>query len=526
MRGWQLAVAGCLLGLGACSGKNADGGGVPEPDGGVVINETPPITSPATPDAGVPEPTPPVKLTPPFTKDGWTFYGAGQGLSSDVRDVSADEGGNVYVAGAAALYVKRKGDAGFLRFDASNAGITKNCYDTGFDPDPMQGASFHAFAATIDASHPTPPGPAIMCPVISVAGLADGAAAIGFQGLGTDNDYDAGWATDSGGMDVVKFDAVAGKLTRTRHVFFGTPPHFVCGVTGEAVGATSCPDVTEPNWAGGRRKLRTVFRIVANHDPASPMYGDIWAGGTHATFAGLLNNAAARGWHDVTAGQTDPKWADAKDVWEHDHPGILSPDGNNFLTGYTFAMSINPRNGMVWASNGVRTAFLQGYGPNLSDRNWFSAPTNVPGHPWYDLWPDSGDFLNGPTNDNVMSMSHCLDGSLWIGSINHGLARIDSGGGVTGFGFPDGNDSVRAVACDPTDGSLWIGRGAGGVMRLKDGKFTTIDPTGLPEVAKQAVASIQIDHFTTPRTVYFAFAPSGGAGKITAAGAVAAYDGP
>jgi hypothetical protein len=519
---WLAAGAGALV-LTACAGKSADGGGNP-PDAGVVLENVPP----GPPDGGAPDAgPPPVTTTPPFTKDHWTFYGTGQGLSANVWDVSADEGGNVYVAGFDGLYAKRKADAAFTRFDGANSDITKNCYDTGADPDPNGGSNYRLFAPTIVAlDHPNPPGPAILCPVISVTGLADGSAAIGFQGLGTDGDYDADWATDSGGADVVRFDAAAGKLTRTRHVFFATPPHFICGVIGaEAFGVTSCPDVTDPIWAGGRRKLRTVFRLVANHDPSSPMYGDLWAGGTHATFAALLNNAAQRGWHDITAGQADPKWAAAKDVWEHDHPGIPSPDGNNFLTGYTYAMSIDPRNGRIWASNGVRTAFLAGYGPDLSDRGWFAAPTDVPGHPWYDLWPDSGDFLNGPTNDNVKSISHCPDGTLWIGSESHGLARIGPGGGVSGFiDLPNGA-GVEAVACDPTDGSIWIGLGAGGVMRLQNGAFTKLDTTGLPDFANQPVTSIQIDRWTSPRTVYFAYAATRQGGKVIRAGGVAAYDG-
>jgi hypothetical protein len=213
-------------------------------------------------------------------------------------------------------------------------------------------------------------------------------------------------------------------------------------------------------------------------------------------------------------------------VWEHDHPGIVSPDGNDFLTGYTYAMSIDPRSGMIWASNGVRTAFLQGYGANLSDRGWYSAPTDVPGHPWYDIWPDSGDFLNGPTNDNVKSMSHCPDGTLWIGSETHGLARIGPGGGVTGFvGLPNGA-GAEAVACDPSDGSVWVGLTGGGVVRLKDGQFTKLDTAGLPDFTNQPVGSIQIDRFTSPRTVYFAHAATRQGGKVSRAGGVASYDGP
>jgi hypothetical protein len=49
-----------------------------------------------------------VALAPPISVDGWTFYGAQQGLPAEVYDVSADEGGNVYVAGGDALQVKTR----------------------------------------------------------------------------------------------------------------------------------------------------------------------------------------------------------------------------------------------------------------------------------------------------------------------------------------------------------------------------------------------------------------------------------
>jgi len=414
-----------------------------------------------------------------------------------------------------------------VRFDADNAGFTRNCYDVGVTPE--QNAA--AFSAAISGkAHPTPPGPAVQCPIISVAGAAPGTAAIGFQGLGTDNDNDGDWAIDSGGMDLVKFDAATSAMTRTRHVLIASPPHYVCAATGaESIGATSCPDVTDPMWTKGRRKLRQVFRIAVNHDTKSAMYGDVWMGGTHATFTALVNNAEKRGWVDITAGQTDPKWADAKDVWEHDHPGIAGIHGE-FLTGYTSAMSIDPRNGTPWASNGVRTGFMQGYGANVKSKIWWVGPVPLDpaAKPWIDLWPDVGDPM-GPTNDNVLSMSHCPDGTLWIGSYTHGLARIDPGGAISYLDLPspDLGDSVKAVACDPSDGSVWIGLGFGGLIRLKNGAFIAIPTAGLPAFTNQPVKSIQIDRWSSPRVVYVAYEASVKPdGTVVRSGGLGVYDGP
>ena len=507
-----------------CSGKGqGDGGSPSQPaagpsdpaagpgsDGGVVAGGTPGGDIDGGPAAGAPDAG--VLLEPPFTRNGWTFYGTSQGLSADVSDVSPDEGGNVYVAGSDAVYAKTRTDQRFLRFDALNAGLTQNCYAVADPNDPAQ----------LDRNlHPTPPGPPLLCPVISVGGAASGVAMIGFQGVGTDGDPDADWAQDSGGADLVAFDGT--NLTRTRHVFIASPPHTICGVSGEAHTST-CSFPGDWFWVKGRRKLRQVFRIAANHDPGSSMYGDVWMGGTHATLAAYVNNAAARGWVDDTVGW-EPKWADARDVWEHDHPAITAANGT-FLTGYTYALAIDPRNGTPWGHNGFRLASMSGgYGGNVSSKLWW-LPL-----PWIDVWPDSGDPQQFPSFDAVMSLSFCKDGTMWMGSAGQGLARRDPGtGAISTLGLPDPathGDSATAVACDPSDGSVWIGLGWGGVMRLKDGAFTLIDPTGLPDFARHQVLSIQIDRWASPRVIYFAFLPVKDAnGKVTAPGGVAAYDGP
>jgi hypothetical protein len=273
-----------------------------------------------------------------------------------------------------------------------------------------------------------------------------------------------------------------------------------------------------------------VFRIVVNHDTWSPLYGDVWMGGSHATFAVLLANAAARGWTDRTAGWEPAYWQHAKDVWEHLHPSILSSLGH-LLLGEGWALSLDPRDGRPWGSNGIRTAFVEGYSGDLGGKNrWGMGPWSGT-HPYLDLWPDEGDEWSGPTNDHVRSMSHCQDGTLWIGSLTHGLARIDPDGGISYPPLPDPalhGDSVSAVACDPSDGSLWIGLGRGGVLRRHaDGTFELLAAPAAVSWRGQPVQSIQIDRWSSPRVVYFAFqATRDAAGAVLAGGGVAAYDGP
>jgi len=294
-------------------------------------------------------------------------------------------------------------------------------------------------------------------------------------------------------------------------------------VTGE-VNTGTCPDPNDYWWVWGRRLMRQVFRIVVNHDRTSPMYGDAWMGGNHGTFAALFANAQARGWTDRAAGWDPGTWSDAQDVWEHLHPSIVSSLGY-VLIGEGWALSIDPRDGRPWGSNGIRTAYVDGYEESLVGPNWYAmGPV-----PYLDLWPDSGDEWSGPTNDWVRSMSHCPDGTLWIGSLTHGLARIDPSGAISFVTLPapakDG-EGASAVACDPADSSLWIGLAWGGVMRMRGSDFEAVDATGAPAFARHPVASIQIDAWSHPRVVYFAFDPTlDASGNIVSGGGVGAYDG-
>jgi hypothetical protein len=455
--------------------------------------------------------------THPLAVGHWTYYGTGQALSADVRDVSADEGGNVYVAGGDALYAKRKADEAFHRLDASNAGLTRNCNDPKY--------------MTSDF----PASPFTLCPVISVAGAAPGKVFVGLKGFGIEAELQNGaaWAIHTGGADFVSFDGTTAQTTR--HLFIASPPHVVCGTNGEAFVSTCDP--TDPWWNNGRRLFRQVMRIVVNHDPASAMYGDAWMGGNHATFAALLANAQSRGYRDPAAGW-GPEWVDASNVWEHLHPAIYGVMGE-FLVGETHALSIDPRNGQVWGSNGIRTAYVTGYGPDLSSPQWWMGPiiydptaatTAARYTSYYDVWPDSGDPWSGPTNDWIRSISHCMDGTLWIGSLTHGLARIDPAGNLSVVPFPDTSygTSVTAVACDPSDASVWIGLGSGGLVRLQNGSFQRVSVAGAPAFAGQPVASIQVDRWSGgQRVMYFAFgATTDSGGHVTAGGGVAAYDGP
>jgi hypothetical protein len=513
-----------LVAGGGCAGKKS-GTSTATPPSDAGADQAPVAAEPdaGTPASGAPDAGP----TGPIRIGDWTYYGTSEGLSQDVRDVSLDEGGNVYVAGVDALYAKGRGDDRFLRFDSSNGGLSRKCND----------------AAQIGV---VPTTPFFQCDVVAVAGGAPGQAFVGFDGLPTTS-AEADWVQNTGGMDVVVFDAAQGTLTRTRHVQIAAPPHVVCdcGPDGSHTQwvdtcdpAQCAPNDPMPWWNYGRRYFRRVGRIAVNHDGPNPlMKGDVWVGGMHGTMAVLLHAASDRGWRDPLATLTDPwqqqEWADTLDVWEHLHPNldIVLPSGSNWIyLGEGYAMSINPLDGMPWASNGVRTTSVGGYGPNVSFRQWWM--TAFGGEP-IDLWPDGtgNDPVNGPLNDNVRALTHCADGTLWAGSLTHGLASFSPSGVRSDLHLFDDaaqdGAGVRALACDRSDGSLWIGLDHGGVVRLKAGQFEKIVVGGAPAFAGQRVMDIQIDRWSSgPRVVYFAFGTGKDPQGNSTPGGVAAYDGP
>jgi hypothetical protein len=497
---WWLAIGAAMLI--ACGGSSAS----KQPSSTTEQQPPPPPPPP-------PPPAPPQGPKPPVVSGDYAFYGTDQGLTDTIYDVSADEGGNVYVAGGAAVFARALADQDFKRFDATTSGLTKNCHD----PSQIANAS--------------PPDAASMCPVISVAGASAGKAIIGFKGVGTDGDLDADWAIDSGGADVVTFDGAS--LTRARHVFIASPPHSACEHWANPPTNSICAETYIGSiWDIGRRKLRQVNRIVVNHDKSRPLsYGDAYMGGTHASLTILAANPEARGWIDYIAqsGSTDPKWKDSIGVWEHHHPAIDSPTGA-FLTGSAYAIGVDPVNGAPWYANEFRMASLQGYA-TMSHPTWnMWWGDQVPDLPHLWIWQQEASQTDASLRDNVSSISFCADGTMWLGSDNHGLARISldrsrlgdttNGYGIQRIPTPDGTGGAMAVACD-TDGLVWVGFSWGGFGRLADGAWTNmsfqLQNAGVPRFTLNPVRSIQIDRWSTPRRVYLAHLPSvqDGPGGVT-----------
>jgi hypothetical protein len=451
-------------------------------------------------------------VKPPVTSGDFTYYSLDQGLSRDVWDVSADEGGNVYVVTGDALFAKRRDDADFEKFEPAAVGMTRNC----------------------DEAKTT------VCPLVSVAGGASGVAYVGLRGVGLDYDYDPEWQLSSGGLDVLAFDGATVK--RTRHVEVAGLPHQMC----EDHSAPPCKYATDPIYVNGRRKVRQVLRLAVNHDRSRVHHGDVWIAGTHGTFSLLVGNPEQRGWRDRT--KDFPGTEDRRYVWEHDHPApsAMATIGGQlrdaFLTGSSTAIAIDPLTGDPWGSNEVRTAVKRGYG--AAPNRWVEGdmwpdqigPTSAERH--LDLWPDpvetrGYDALDPAWLDAVTSLAFCDDGTLWAASALHGLARIridrtewatlpdlspwEERLSIARVSLPAATgNNASAVACDPSDGSVWVGFGWGGFGRW-DGTSWWIAPVQpeAPFVSAGPVRSIQIDRWASPRVVYLAHAASRVPGGLT-----------
>jgi hypothetical protein len=258
--------------------------------------------------------------------------------------------------------------------------------------------------------------------------------------------------------------------------------------------------------------------MAIDHRHGTAQYGAVWFAGTHGTFSLLVAQPAARGWVDLTP--QFPGTEDRQYVWEHDHPAMYERANINgvmqwgFLTGQSSAIAIDPTTGDPWGANYFRTARKIGAG-SLAN-GW-----DVPMWPYYDavddrrsyldVWPDplgdpnQYDAMDPAYVDMVSSLSFCDDGTLWIASSLHGLARRAPNGSISYVSLPSGyGNNASAVACDPSDGSVWVGFGWGGFGRW-NGAWTMPAGPGAPHFALYApVANIQIDRWASPRVVYIA----------------------
>jgi hypothetical protein len=451
------------------------------------------------PDAGTPDggtPLPDAGTPPPPTMGDWTFYSTAQGVPLRVYGVSADQGGNIWVAGGEeGLFVLQPGQTRFRRFTMAD----------GLRP----------YGYMLDGSEPA--GTKYL-KVISVAGGPPGVAFVGYEGKKPeagmpnceyewDHAYAAGRTPDpsmykSGDADRVTLTATGIQVV---HYDLSTGPNKVAA---------------EPR---GREKICNILRIA--YDPKTK---SVWFGANHgfawgrADFPGY--SCAPGTWDYGCAG-----------VMEHVHPALNGWNSNKtravLLTDLYYGVSV-AANGDVWVGGANRSTRFR-YGTN--GNNYWKAQVETEGgsYAWnrIDIWPDAVSEPTMPTveqrvDDLVSGMAVMSDQTVWVGSFQRGLALLSPSGQrllTLSTELVDRTGHVSVVAADPLDDSVWAGtRWGGGLSRVRG---TTVRHYGtgvLPDnLVWMRVNDIQVDRSGIMRRILVAFE-----GNSHTPGTIGIYVGP
>jgi hypothetical protein len=446
-----------------------------------------------TAETSSPPPPPP---PPPPDSNGWTFYGAAHGGPRYVYGVSADQGGNIWVAGGEeGLFVLQPGQTRFRRFTMADG-----LRPYGYMPDGS-----------------APPGVKYL-KVISVAGGPPGVAFVGYAGKQPapgmptcedewDQAYYAGRTPDasiykSGDADRVTLTATG---IQVAHYDISTGPNRVAA---------------EPR---GREKLCNILRIA--YDPRTR---SVWFGGNHgfswgnADFTGY--NCAPNTWDYSCAGGM-----------EHVHPAINAWNSDQtriiLLTDSYYGVGVT-NNGDVWFGGANRTTRFR-YGTN--GNNYWTAQVESEGssYAWnrLDIWPDAVAEPEIPTraqrvDDHVSGIAVLSDQSFWVGSFVHGLTQLSPSGQVLrrfSTELVDGRGYVAAVAPDPLDDSVWAGASwGGGLSRVRGGTIQRYGTGVLPsELVWMPISDVQVDRSGSTRRILVGFK-----GDDSRAGSIGIYSGP
>jgi hypothetical protein len=337
---------------------------------------------------GTVDPPPPAPIQFP-SLSGWEFFGPQHGGPARVYGVSADEAGNLWVAGGTeGLFLLPTGTERFRRFTATE-GL--------------------AHYKDVFGTHPHP--------VISVAGGPANTVFVGYQGLhGALGDLDPDYMRISGDADKVVLKPEGLEIT---HFDISTPP----GVS------SSHPD--------GRDKIRTIYRLLYNRTT-----GDVWFGGNHgvAMWDGrrnrlyehkhaAINGYTATGAHTMLSGDwygiaLDPMG----DFWfGGGHRSAKIPYGasRNFSADFD-EIDIWPDEKSNNAHPEERTDdYVQDMAALPDGSLWVGSIKNSLAH----LGPMGISYLReGMVDPKVTALeADPANSSLWVGHIYGGITRIQGG---------------------------------------------------------------------------------------------------
>jgi hypothetical protein len=433
-------------------------------------------------------------VIPPPTTAGWKFYGVEQGGPNTVYGVTADEGGNIWVAGGEqGLYLLRPGATHFQQFTMADG-----LRPYGYLPD---GSS--------------PPEPHYL-KVISVAGGPAGTVFVGYEGLpGSGHDHcENNW--DGPNPNPARYKSGdADKVTLL--------PDGTINVVHYDI--FSGPDVVRDELRG-REKICNVLRIAYDKRTQS-----VWFGGNH----GFARGDAQYEGNPACNGQLT-----CSGLIEHVHPALnayvyshQSEDRQTYpndpaqwrvrlalLTDAYYGVAVDP-SGDAWfggTDRSTRFRYISSTG-DMSRPNYWQAQrlTEAKESAWnrYDIWPDAvGEpQVSRPeqrTPDLVSSITLTRDGTVWMGSFSRGLARMTREGKVERYfskELVDGKGYVSSLAADPLDDSVWVGTSwGGGLSRVKGNSIMHYNHTvfGL-DLTMSRISDIQMDASGEKRRVLVAF---------------------
>jgi hypothetical protein len=415
-----------------------------------------------------------------------------EGGPQQVYGVTADEGGNIWVAGGEeGLFLLKPGASRFQHFTMADG-----LRPYGYMPDGS-----------------TPPGPKYL-KVISVAGGPAGTVFVGYEGMPGDSSCEINWDTDnpdpslykSGDADKVSLRADSSLEVVHYDIFSG--PNVVAA---------------EPR---GRERLCNILRIAYDKRTHS-----VWFGGNHG-FA--LGDSRFSG--DPTCnGQLS-----CAGVLEHVHPAIngyiysnqsedekLYPNDPSrwrvtaaLLTDAYYGVAVDP-SGDAWfggTDRSTRFRYVTSTG-SFDNPSYWSAQvmTEDTDYAWnrFDIWPDAvtEPQMSRPeqrTPDNISAISVARDGTVWVGSFSRGLAQLTPEGAVVrrlSTELVDHRGLVSAVAADPLDNSVWAGASwGGGLSRVRGNSVAHYDAAVFgTDLALSRVSDIQVDTSASRRRVLVGF---------------------
>src|SRR6202140_3988550 len=432
----------------------------------------PPSVPPPPPP---PPPAPPPPAPPPSSAAGWTFYGPQNGLPSQVLGASADQAGNLWVAGGeAGLFVLRAGGTSFQRFTM------------------VDGLRPYGYMADGSA----PPGDKYL-KILSVAGGPPGTVYVGYSGKPPapgQLDCESNWDGPNPDPAIYK-SGDADKVTLIGN-----------GIAVVHYDIFSGPGIVK-NELRGREKLCTILRIVYDPDQDA-----VWFGANHGFALGRATFQGA----PACNGQFS-----CMGVYEHVHPAINAWGSNDpanthviFLTGDYYGVAIDPVTHDTWFGGATRSTKFH-YATN--GKNYWTAESLTEDAPYaanrIDLWPDKVAEPNYPrpsdrVDDFVSGIAALSDGTAWFGSFARGLPHVGANGAILGYvkdALPSAN--VSAVTADPSDQSGWTGFWyGGGLARLSGGSVTALyGATALGNLVQSPVSDLQIQSTPAGRRVLVAF---------------------